>query len=92
MRKYEFFKVRKIIGRMNVFDMAKAIRPLFDQQYCSIIALTIEPIYDQKPKEGSFILGRACGRVCIATMDNTTRAESFQTIVHELMHTFGLGH
>ncbi|CAI2374069.1 unnamed protein product [Moneuplotes crassus] len=86
------YKIMKILGRMNVFHMAKAIRPLFSQKFCTIIALTIEPIYDQKPKEGSFILGRACGRVCIATMDNTTRAESFQTIVHEAMHTFGLGH
>ena len=86
------YKIKKIIGRNNVFDIAKALRPEFDTRCCSLIGLTIDPIYDSKPKEGSFILGRACGRVCIATMDNTTRAESFQTIVHEFMHTFGLGH
>mmetsp|Transcript_13414 Transcript_13414/g.15060 ORF Transcript_13414/g.15060 Transcript_13414/m.15060 type:complete len:183 (+) Transcript_13414:399-947(+) len=86
------FKIKKIMDRNNVFDIAKALRPSYDERCSSIIALTIDPIYDYKPKEGSFILGRACGRVCVATMDNTTRAESFQTIVHEYMHTFGLGH
>lgn len=86
------YPVKKILGRMNVFDMARAIRPSFPEDCSTVIALTIDPIYDQKPKEGSFILGRACGRVCIATMDNTTRQESLMTIVHEAMHTFALGH
>ena len=86
------YQIKKILGRLNVFDVARAIRPTFDPNCSTIIALTIEPIYDQKPKEGSFILGRACGRVCIASMDNTDRKESLMTIVHEAMHTFGLGH
>jgi len=85
-------EVKKIIGRLNVFDMAKAIRQRFYPNCCTVIALTIEPIYDIKPKEGSFILGRACRRVCIASMDNTTRQESLNMIVHEAMHTFSLGH
>lgn len=85
-------KVRKIIGRINVFDVAKAVRQRFDSNCCTVIALTVEPIYDYKPKGDSFILGRACGRVCIASMDNTTRQESLNTIVHEAMHTFSLDH
>jgi hypothetical protein len=84
--------IKKAYGRLNVFDIAKAIRSTFDERCSSIIALTIEPIYDYKPKKSSFILGRACGRVCVASMDNTDRKESYMTIVHEAMHTFGLGH
>lgn len=72
--------------------MAKALRPTFNPSVSTTIALTIEPIYDYGPKEGSYILGRACGLICIATMDNTSRQESLMTIVHEAMHTMALGH
>ena len=86
------YPVRKIKGILNVFDIAKAAKPHIGYEYCSIIGLTNEPIYDTPPKENSFILGRAWGRVWIASMDSTTREESYKTIVHELMHTFALGH
>ena len=91
--KDKVYTVRKIKGILNVFDIAKVAKPIVGSSYISLIGLTNEPIYDSPPKENSFILGRACGgRVCIASMDSTSREESYKTIVHELMHTFALGH
>ena len=92
IEKDKVYTVRKIKGILNVFDIAKAAEPIVGSSYVSLIGLTNEPIYDSPPKENSFILGGAWGRVWIASMDSTTREESYKTIVHELMHTFALGH
>jgi len=85
------FPLKQINGNIDVFSIFSVLFNYVPSDVYSVVGIINHALEDPKIP-GDIIAGRACGnRVCVVCEDEDEK-QFYATILHECMHTVGLGH